>query len=782
MKRLASMLLMMTMLLGVAFTATGCKGDPATRKKKFLEMGIKSYNKGDYKAASLSFRKALQEDNKFPEAYYRLGLTSMKVGNLGDAVGNLQRAFTLDNNNSDAGAKLAEIFIYALASDPKKARAYTQEIQDVSEKLLKKDPKSFDGLRLQAFLLAQDGKRDEAIEKYKAANEVKPDEQEVLMPWAFTLLQEHKDQEAEVLLKRLLSKHKDSVNAYDVLYTLYSRDKRLDEAEKILKAKADALPEKLEYRVQLAGHYFVNQKRAEMEKELAQVSSTGKDGAGQLWVGDFFLNLKEYDRAQKEYETGLAGGGPKKINFQLRLVNLYSTQAKYKEANELIDKVVKENPQNSDATGMRASLGVSSGEMPRIEAAINDLQALVKKNPENPVTHYELGRAYLAKAQKTNKVDQVDLGRVELETTVKLRPDFVPAKMILAELQLSKGEFGKAIVTAGEILDANPANLQAHLIRAVSWARQREFAKARASLEGILKASPSQIDAQYYLADVLRMEGKYKEAETMFQQFRKAAPSDARGWSGLAQTYRDAKRYKDAQTFLLEEVSKDPKKEGIRLKLGEMYVEDKMYDQALEQFRILQKAHPESSDINAYIGDTLRKKGDLNAAIDVFQKAVQLNPQSPGPMVNLAMCLEDVGRPGEARALYEKIITIEPLNYIALNNLAFLKAEEGTDLDGAMTMAQKARQQAPQIDTISDTLGWIFIKKNLSDEAIRIYNDLTTRDPNNAMYRYHLAQALLQKGDKVKARQQCQDALNRIKTKPDAVYEKKLKELMGKLG
>jgi tetratricopeptide (TPR) repeat protein len=778
-------------LLLILAILTGCKGDPNTRKKKFLEIGNKSYNKGDYKAAALNYKRALQEDNKYPDAYYRLGLTALKTGAYGDAVNNLQRAFTLDPDNADAGAKLAEIYIVALASDPKKARNYLTEVQDVTDKLLKRNPKSYDGLRLSAYLLLQDGKTPEALERYKQANAVKPDEADTILPWAQVLLRDHQDKEGENLLVDFIKKKPHYPGPYDLLYALYARDKRLEDAERILRAKADAIPERPEFRIQLAAHYYINQRRPEMEKELSIVSGAGKDGQGHLLVGDFFTNLKEYDRAQKEFETGIQMGGKNKAAFQMRLVNLYSIEQKYPEANALIEQVVKENPKDNEAIGMRAALKVNSNDLGKIDSAITDLLDMVHRNPENAVIHYQLAKAYMAKAQKTGNKDQVDLARLELETTVKQRPDFAQAKLILAQLQVNAGDYGKAIAMTEEVIAANPANLPAHLIRAVAWAHQREYDKARDALEAILKSSPMQQDARFQLGEVYRMQGNYKAAEETFRQFRKISPGDPRAWSGIAETMLDAKRYKDAEAFLKDELAADPKKEAARLLLARVYSQDKNYDAALTELNTLAKAHPENSDLEASIGDTLRKKGDKQGSITYFRKAVALNPNAPGTMTALAMVLEEYNQAPEARALYEKILKIEPTNVIALNNLAFIKAEEGTDIDGALTMAQKAKQAAPQVDTVSDTLGWIYIKKNLSDDAIRLFSDLCRRQPNNPMFRYHLAQALAQKGDKVKARQELQDMLTRIKNHPDDCekalpnevpkYEQRIKDFMPKL-
>ncbi len=64
---------------------------------------------------------------------------------------------------------------------------------------------------------------------------------------------------------------------------------------------------------------------------------------------------------------------------------------------------------------------------------------------------------------------------------------------------------------------------------------------------------------------------------------------------------------------------------------------------------------------------------------------------------------------------------------MALNNLAFLMAETGGDLDDALTKAQRAKQLLPSLYEISDTLGWIYLKKNLADKAIDIFKDLVAK-------------------------------------------------------
>ena len=125
------------------------------------------------------------------------------------------------------------------------------------------------------------------------------------------------------------------------------------------------------------------------------------------------------------------------------------------------------------------------------------------------------------------------------------------------------------------------------------------------------------------------------------------------------------------------------------------------------------------------------------------------------------MILETIGPADQAKAVYEQILKIDPNQAIALNNLAFRKAEEGLDLDSALTMAQKARQIQPNATAMADTLGWIYIKKNMSADAERIFKDLVKKEPANSTFHYHYGMALMQKGDKSSARRELETALKR---------------------
>jgi tetratricopeptide (TPR) repeat protein len=773
-------------LLAILIGLTGCSGDPKVRRQKFLDNGNKLFAKGEYKQAALYFRRAIREDAQFAEAYYRVGLTSVKMGNWADAIGSLQRAFTLDPKNSDAGAKLAEIYMIASTQDPKRAKQFAMEIKDVSDRLLQRDPKSFDGLRLAAFLDLNEGKVEEAIAKYRSANATKPDQPEVTVPLVDALVKNKQVPEAEKLALAQIERKKDFLPFYDLLYSIYIRDKRIDEAEKIIRRKI-ANTGAPEYNLQLAAHYFVQQNRTAMEAAIREVSGNAKVNQSYARTGDFYFSLRENAKARQEYEIGLKSGKDREI-YQKRLVQLNVAENKIAEASAITEDMLKANPKDPEAKAMRSALQVSSGDINEINKAITDLTALVRQNGDNPVMHYELARALMAKASKeNNKSDLIEQARSELEETIKLRPDFNLARLLLAQVHINRGDFSKSVQVSDEILNLQPASIQALLMRAVAWRGLHEYDKAQATFEGLLRANPNLGDARFHLGQNFLEQGKLAQSEEVFGQMRKLNEGDARWMSGLVQTYVAQRRFKDAMDMLTVQAAKYPENDGVKISLAAVAIVDKQFGKAEEIYTKLLEKNPKSGDYHAMLGQMYETRwqankeagdGDLRKAIELYRKAVGLTPENPGLLVKLGQALEIIDQMPEARVYYEKVLRLEPGNVIALNNVAYFKAEEGSDLDGALTMAQKAKQQAPNSPEVADTLGWIYIKKNLPDEALRIFQDLVKKSPENAIFRMHLAQAMFQKGDRAGARTELNKALQ---SKPSKVTEQQIRTLLQKI-
>jgi tetratricopeptide (TPR) repeat protein len=234
--------------------------------------------------------------------------------------------------------------------------------------------------------------------------------------------------------------------------------------------------------------------------------------------------------------------------------------------------------------------------------------------------------------------------------------------------------------------------------------------------------------------------------------------------------------------LLQSEAEKTPNNLDLRLAMGNIAVRSGKYDAALGEFqRVLAALDTHSrqkGDLYLRIGETYRRKGDDLGAVTILQKAREELPDNVIVMSTLALTLDHAGRWNEARQMYEGTLRLDPNNGIALNNLAFLMAEHNGDLDDALTKASKAKQLLPNTFEVADTLGWIYLKKNMSDSAIDIFRDLVGKAPNQSTFRYHLGMAFKQKGDKPKAIKELNDAL---RYNPARDEEDKIQQLLSQL-
>jgi len=756
----------------VLLALASCARDPKVQAQRYLDNGNKFFSKAKYKEASIMYRRALQKDLRFGEAYYRLALTDLKLQNYGDAVRMLLRAVELEPNNADATTKLADLYLLASTQDSGHQDQLTKDATELADKLVKQNPTSFDGHRLygQLALLRRDPAT--AVKEFAIANQSRPYQTDLSMAYFQALASNKQPEEAEKLAKDLIAREKNFGPMYDLLYLFYAREKRLTDAEELLKLKTANNPESSDFILQLAAHYYVTKRRPEMDATLLRLADEKKFPEGHLVAGDFyFFRLREFDAAQRQYEMGIKDFPKDKAQYQKRLVELNATQGKSNEANQLLAAILKDDPKDSDAIAMRAALMLSTGNREQINLAANDLQGLVAKTPQNHLLRFNLARALLAKGE-------IEPARIQLEEAVKIRADFLAARELLAQIFLSKGDPAKALKEAEGIITLDRNNLRAHLIRSSALLSLGEKEKAREELDLIAKAYPQNPEARYQIGFLAWQDKDFHKAEQVFSDLYKENPKDMRGLVGVVETMASQNHMDDAIKEMQKSIEAQPERQDLKLALGNLYVRSERYDDAVKLFQQLIDKDPRSADLLFRMAETYRRKGDLNVAIDTFRKASQAAPNDTASLLQLGLLMDGTGKREQAKPIYEQILKIQPDHPVALNNLAYIKAEEGVDLDQALTMAQRARQKLPNSTDIADTLGWIYIKKHLRDDAVRVFHDLVAKEPKNPTFRYHYGMALMQKGDKLAAKRELEAALSSNPSKDEGG---KIRELLQRI-
>jgi len=758
-------------LLLLTLFAAACS--PEAKKKKAMEGGNKYFEKGQYKQARLMYLNAIKVDPRFGEAYYQLALTNLRLGSYGEALGNLQRAIELQPENLDAHSRLADIYLNAYAANPVKNKALLTEIRDLAGRMKKRGDGSYEELRLSGFVALADGKAEEGLELFKAADKKKPNQLTLQLTIGRTMLAMKKIDEGTAYLRGILNRDKSASAAYDLLYGLAMAQSKPDEGEKILVERVQNNPKDSMNRLRLAAHYYVNQKNPQMEKVLSDVLANRTDFPdGYQEVGDFYYRIRDYDRAASTYQEGAKQNGSKARMFEKRIVEVRVAQNRSAEALELCEKILKEDKNDAEAIAMRASLWLYAGKPEQINTAISELQSVVSKMQNNFVLRYNLGRALMAKGD-------VDGARVQFVDALKYRPDYLPARIALAQVQVSRREYAAAMSAANEILALDPGNQYARLIKSHAFMAQGKMEDSRAVLQETLKLNPNQRDAKYQLGYVHYKDGKFKEAETLFQEIYNGNPPDMRGLMGLTEVYTTQNQPDRALKVLDEAMAKYPKATALQIAWGNIAVRAGKVDDALKMFQKVMAEDPKNFDMQMRIATAYQQKGDVTNAIESWKKAGELRPTHVAPLLSRAMALDSVNRKSESAPLYEQVLKTEPDNLMALNNYSFYLADQGSNLDLALTYAQKAKAKAPANPMIADTLGYVYLKKNLGPSAQSIFSELTSKHPTIALFHIRLATAYLQMGDRTKARRELDDAR---KLKLNKTDQEEIQKLASKLG
>src|SRR5260370_6303102 len=472
-------LLFVSLLISLA----ACSRDPKVVCKKYVDSGDKYLDRGRSKEASIMYRRALTKDTSYGDAWYDLGLTNMKLQNYGEARRDFSRAMEIEPGNTDAIVKLADIDLIYYILDPQANRFLMQDLKDLTQQLLKKDPKSFDGLRLSGYIALTQKDFKTAIEKFEAANQTKPDQPELVLSLVQALFATQQRDKAVQYGKTLIDKQKTYGPIYDLLYLYYVQTNQPDVAEALLKQKTQNNPTQGPYLLQLAFHYYMTGRKPEMDATLQRLTSDSKTFPdNHMQAGDFFVRIRDFDNALQQYDLGQKENRKHKHAYRQKMVEVLATQGKRDQASKIVAALLKEDSKDPEAIAMHATLLLQTGDRRQIKAVIAELQPLVSRMPGNATLHLNLGRAYMVAGDPQSQ----EQARMQFLEALKIEAKNIPARLALAELQTTRGEHAKAVQTAEEVLAIDQTNQIARLIRATALMNMSEFGRARQELTTVL--------------------------------------------------------------------------------------------------------------------------------------------------------------------------------------------------------------------------------------------------------------------------------------------------------
>jgi tetratricopeptide (TPR) repeat protein len=359
--------------------------------------------------------------------------------------------------------------------------------------------------------------------------------------------------------------------------------------------------------------------------------------------------------------------------------------------------------------------------------------------------------------------------RREYEQAIGLEPEQSASRLALARVCLALGDFECAIREGRAAAGAD--ELAARVVVAEALVRQQRPDEALQELAAVPVAERS---AEVWLAigrtHVVR--GDRVAAGRALLEAHARAPNDPEILEALLEIDRARGRSEIERSRLRIEraAAADPENGALVRLHGLVLMLLGRKDESRERLERAIALDP--SDVAAYqtLAYLLVSQGSLEEALGTYERAASERPEDGTVHVVLGSLHEIGGRRAEAIAEYERAIAIDPALAIAKNNIAFLLAEEKSDLDRALALARAAKAELPQSPNAADTLGFVLLRRGAADEAIPVLREaqagLEPGNPGRSWVDLHLAEALVESGESEEARTLLEQMLARREASP----------------
>jgi tetratricopeptide (TPR) repeat protein len=474
-----------------------------------------------------------------------------------------------------------------------------------------------------------------------------------------------------------------------------------------------------------------------------------------------------------EYQAGLQTASKNKSVYRRRMAALLTMQRKWPEVYGQLEECLKDDPDDQEARLMRALAWLDEGKSEKLDPAIAELNAQLKNRPQEAGVHFQLGSALARKGDR-------DGAYREWAQAAHQNSRYLPPRYAMAQMDLAQAKATEALRISEEIVAIAPHDEQARVLRVSCQVAAGQFQQAKSELSRMAAEFPRSARVPITMGMLALSENRYRDAERIFGQLSASGSDAPEVLSGLTQAYLAQKEPEKAIRALRDMLERRPGLLVPREILARAAMASGKFDLAIEEYQRLAAAVPGSIEIQREMAAAYNAQGNAAGAIGILEPAVQKDPANLAAALDLAHALLRAGRTGDAKLQYRRMLQLQPNNPNALNDLSYLMAQSGENLDEALALARKGTQFATEDslkNSLQDTLGWIYLKKNMYDSALQSFQAAVNHSPGNMTFRYHLGATLFQMGNKARAKTELETALAAT---PKSEDEPKIRDLLAR--
>lgn len=728
-------------VVALCFLITACGGSEQ-KYAKHINKGKEYYASSQYKEAAIEFKNAIQIKPDGSQAHYNLGLSYLKAGGpafIPAAFKSLSRAAELEPGLLDAQVKIGEL--HFLSRDLVKA-------SEQARLVLEKEKNHLDATILLANINAAKGKLVEAKKLLTSISVVHPESAKPLLALSTVYLATGERDSAKDVLKKAIEKD-GPVDSRIALAGVYLLEKDFQAAEEELNDALKDNPKSVAVLSALT-NFYMGTRRPSMAEQAAEKLITASDDKAEAYIilAGIHRSSGNREKARETFRRGIERSkDPVKLQKLLSADYLDSRQSA--EASKVVTEILKKNSKDLEGMFLRGRVLLLEK---KPQEALSDLSAYVKENPKSPFAQYFYG---LANMMTGNAL----AAKTAFREALAIAPGYDEASFMLAASYLETGELKLAAIEALKLAARNPSYPALAFLMGDISLRQSRHEEAIRYFETYAKDNAQDARGFAKLAAAQMKAGNAKKAIENAEKALSLDPDDE--VLALAVTIDlSSKNFERALSRINGQISRTPDRAAPHVLLGKVYAATKDETKAEQAFK--KAIEKDETYYPAYVdlGNLYAARGSFDDALKQYRESVKVDPKALGSYMLIGMLNEKKGDHSGAIESYKKALEINPKFAPAANNLAWLYSEKGGNIDVALTLAETAKELLPNEPAISDTLGWIYYKKQAYLKAVTLLKESAAKMPNEPAIRYHLGMAYYKKGEKALARQELKRALD----------------------
>nr|XP_046153327.1 protein O-mannosyl-transferase TMTC1-like [Oncorhynchus gorbuscha] len=256
-----------------------------------------------------------------------------------------------------------------------------------------------------------------------------------------------------------------------------------------------------------------------------------------------------------------------------------------------------------------------------------------------------------------------------------------------------------------------------------------------------IQTLPHNAKVHYNYANFLKDRGRHQEAIHHYKTALRLYPRHASAMNNLGTLTRHPD---DAEHYYRTALDTNPQHNRALFNLGNLLKSQGKKEEAEALLRDSIRFGPHFADAYSSLASLYAEQKRFAEANDVYLQGIESCPDSSDLHNNYGVFLVDTGEGALAAAHYQHAVRLKPAHYVAMVNLGRLLRSSNENKE-AESWYKKALQVTRKVDILTP-LGALYYNTGRYEEALQVYREAATLQPDSTDICLALAQVLAMAG------------------------------------